>query len=172
MGLTWTDERGAHYTPPTIIASDPTLAYSDGDIVRLNNGKLLCVLREHSVGGTFTSISDDNGATWSHLRDPGFVGASFKLDQLDSGVITCFYRDEDPARRGVSLSISEDSGESWEWVGQLYDAPDDAKHLPGYFGGGPDMVSLGNGNYAAVVHSYEDDDGEMCIHFMTLRERS
>ena len=78
---------------------------------------------------------------------------------------------EDPSRRGVSLSVSEDGGETWSWFGQLYDAPDDANHAPGYFGGGPDMEPLGNGEYAAVLHSYEDDDGEMCIHFLKLRER-
>ena len=32
-----------------IYASDPKLAYSDGDIVRLADGRFLTVLREHEI---------------------------------------------------------------------------------------------------------------------------
>lgn len=171
VGVTFSDHSGQNYSEPVVVAAAPDKGFGDGDIIRLHDGRLFCVVREHLHGGTFASFSEDDGQTWSALVPPGFEGAGFKLNRLESGLISCIYRDEDPARRGVSLSISADEGASWMWVGRLYAAPEDAPHVPGYFGGCPDMEPLGNGEYAATLHSYEDVDGEMCLQFLRLRER-
>ena len=171
MGVTYSDAAGDRYSDPVLIATGENQAFSDGDIVHLADGRLLCVLREHAHGGTFATWSGDDGQTWSALHPTGFEGANFKLNRLDSGHLTCLYRDEHPQKRGVSLAMSADDGETWQWVGQLYAAPADAPHDPGYFCGYPDMESLGNGEYAATLHTYVDEDGEICIHFFRVRER-
>ncbi len=171
MGLTYSDCDADAYSDPILIATGENQAFSDGDIVRLADGRLLCVLREHAHGGTFATWSENDGRTWSPMRPTGFEGANFKLNRLESGLLTCLYRDEDPARRGVSLAMSSNGGASWHWVGQLYAAPSDAPHDPGYFCGYPDMEPLGDGEYVATLHTYVDDDGEMCSHFFRLRER-
>jgi hypothetical protein len=68
--------------------------------------------------------------------------------------------------------VSHDGGESWEWAGSLYAAYNSDRHLPGYFTGCPDLVTTADGNLAAVFHSYQDDDGEMCLHLMRLKDVS
>lgn len=169
-GVSFTDAAGEGFTEPVVIGAASGLAYSDGDVVRLDDGRLLAVIREHAVGDTLFSHSDDDGHTWSPLRPTEFVGANFKLNRLRSGAVTCLYRDEDPTRRGVSLSVSTDGGESWKWVGQLYEAPPDARHDPGYFCGCPDLEPVGNSEYAGVLHTYPDADDEICLHFFRLRD--
>ncbi len=171
VGVTFSDSSGETYSAPVIVAAAPDMGFGDGDIIELRDGRFLCIVREHLHGGTMVSRSGNDGQTWSALQPIGFVGAGFKLNRLESGLITCLYRDEDPERRGVSLAVSADEGESWDWAGRLYAAPSDTPHLPGYFGGCPDMESLGNGEYAVTLHTYADDDGEMCIQFLRLRER-
>ncbi len=49
-----------------------------------------------------------------------FKGQCPCLVHLRSGAILCAYRDMEPDRPGVSISLSEDNGETWRWVGQLY----------------------------------------------------
>ena len=57
-------------------------------------------------------------------------------------------------------------------MGSLYYQPHSTKHRPGYFCGCPDLVLAADGTLVAVLHSYEDDDGEMCLHLLRLREKS
>ena len=172
VGVSFTGADGYDFSPPVIYASDPNLAYSDGDVVRLADGRFLTVLREHQIGGTFFSHSADEGKTWTELKPTGFIGANFKLHRLRSGAIACIYRDEDPARYGTSAGVSEDGGETRTWARSLYSQPHSKKHIPGYFCGCPDLVETSDGNLAAILHSYEDDDGEMCLHFLRLRDVS
>jgi hypothetical protein len=172
VGVSFTDSEGSNFSTPVIYAWEPGLAFSDGEIVRLADGRFLTVFREHEIGGTFFSHSSDEGRTWTAMRPTGFIGANFKLHRLRSGSILCLHRDEDPERYGVSVEVSHDGGESWEWAGSLYAAYNSDRHLPGYFTGCPDLVETADGNLAAVFHSYQDDDGEMCLHFMRLKDVS
>ena len=155
-----------------IYAADPQFEYSDNDVVRLPDGRFLTVFREHLYNGTFYAHSSDEGQTWTAIKPTGFVGANFRLHRLRSGAIVCLYRDEDPTRYGTSVVVSEDGGETWRWVGSLYYQPNSERHKPGYFCGCPDLTETADGNLAAILHSYEDDDGEMCLHFLRLRDVS
>lgn len=172
VGVTFSTADGIDFSPPVIYAADPALAFSDGDIVRLADGRFLSVFREHQVGGTYGCHSADEGQTWSQRRPTGFAGANFRLHRLRSGAVACLHRDEDPARHGVSVSVSHDGGATWTWAGSLYAQPHSAKHRPGYFCGCPDLAELPDGTLAAILHSYEDADGEMCLHFFRLRDAS
>jgi hypothetical protein len=172
VGVSFSDSQGTDFTPPVIYGASPGLAYSDADIVRLADGRFLTVMREHEIGGTFFCHSHDEGQTWTALKPTGFVGANFKLHRLRSGDVLCLYRDENPERYGVSVGVSHDGGERWEWTGSLYAAYNSTRHTPGYFCGCPDLVETADGNLAAVLHSYEDDDGEMCLHLLRLRDVS
>ena len=49
----------------------------------------------------------------------------------------CVYRDEEPSRRGVSVSVTEDGGESWRLAGQLYASHMDPSHVPSLVAGTP-----------------------------------
>jgi hypothetical protein len=172
FGVSFTDANGDGFSPTVVIAAGPGLGFPEGDVIRLDDGRFLAVVREQLVGETVTSYSSDEGKTWSELRPVGFFGANIKLQRLRSGAILCAYRDEDPARRGVSCSVSTDGGVSWRFIGQLYVAPDEAQHVPGHLCGYPDFVEVGDGELLGVLHTYEDADGEICLHLFRLRDVS
>jgi hypothetical protein len=172
FGVSFTDAAGEKFTPPVVIAAGPDQGFCEGDVVRLDDGRFLAVVREQLAQVAVTSSSDDDGRTWSPLRPTGFKGANIKLFRLRSGAILCAYRDEDPARRGVGCSLSEDGGETWCWLGHLYAAPPEAEHVPGHLCGYPDLVATGNREVIAVLHTYADRDGEMTLHVLRLRDVS
>ena len=161
---------GYSFTMPVIIANDPERNYSDTDVVRLDDGRLLAVVREHNLKRSVFSHSEDDGRTWTPLRYTGFLGANFKLQRLNSGVIICVYRDEEPSRRGVSVSVTEDGGETWRFVGQLYTAPMDSNHTPSFLCGYPDMAYLDHTRMIAVLHTYPDESDRMDLHQIHLRD--
>jgi hypothetical protein len=172
FGVSFTDADGNGFTPPVIIAAAPDRGYPEGDVIRLDDGRFLAVVREQLVPETVFSHSVDEGRTWSALRPCGFKGGNIKLHRLHSGAILCAYRDEDPARRGVGCSVSEDGGETWRSIGYLYVAPPEAQHVPGHLCGYPDFVTLHDDEILAVCHTYEDADGEICLHIFRLRDLS
>ena len=170
-GVSVSDSRGDDIGPPTIIAQEDGLDYSDIDVVRLADGRFLAVIREHKTRQSVWSTSADEGATWSPIRPTPFKGSNIKLYRLRSGAVVCAYRDEEPDRRGVSISLTEDGGETWTAHGQLYAAGPEALHEPGSVCGYPDLVELGGGEIGAVLHSYPTTDG-IQLHWLRLRDRS
>ncbi|MEA2596044.1 MAG: sialidase [Thermomicrobiales bacterium] len=172
FGVSFTDAEGNGFTPPVVIAGGPGLGFPEGDVVRLDDGRLLAVVREQLVGDSVYAHSVDEGQTWSALRPTGFKGANIKLHRLHSGAILCAYRDEDLSRRGVSCSVSEDGGETWRFIGQLYVAPPEAQHVPGHLCGYPDFIETGDRELLGVLHTYEDGDGEITLQVFRLRDLS
>ena len=171
-GVTFSKAPDYEYSAPVIIANDPERNYSATDVVRLDDGLLLAVVREHVLRKSVFSHSEDEGQAWSSIRSTGFKGSNIKLWKLRNGVVACAYRDEDPSRRGVSLSVTEDGGESWELLGQLYDGGDDADHTPGYVCGYPDMVYTNKSDIVLVLHTYRDKTGAIDLHLINLRDVS
>ena len=170
-GVSVSDAAGDHLELPTIIAQADDRDYSDIDVVRLDDGRFLAVVREHQTRQSVWSTSADEGTTWSPIRRTAFKGSNIKLFRLRSGAIVCAYRDEVPDQHGVSLSLTRDAGESWTFLGQLYAADPEALHEPGSVCGYPDLVALGGDDVGAVLHSYPTQDG-IQLHWLRLRDRS
>ena len=171
-GVFWTDADGRNLSPVTLIAGAPDRHFGDTHLVRLPDGRFLAVIRDFDARRSHQAWSSDEGRTWTPVRETGFRGSNHKLFRLRSGMVVCAYRDEDPAYRGVSISVTDDGGESWRFAGQLYAAAADARHVPGSVCGYPDMVSLGEDRVAAILHTYPDDDGRVDLHYLVLRDRS
>jgi hypothetical protein len=170
-GVTFSDPDGSAFSRPTLIAKEPGRDYSDTDIVRLPDGRFLAVVREHQTLQSVSSHSSDDGATWSPLRPTPFKASNPKLYRLRSGAVVCAYRDEDPGRRGVSISLTEDGGETWRFLGQLYEADRSVEHEPGSVCGYPDMLTLGGDAVGAVLHAYPTRDG-VELHWLRLIDRT
>ncbi|MEA2530152.1 MAG: hypothetical protein QOG89_1796 [Thermomicrobiales bacterium] len=171
-GVTFTDLEGNDYSPPVIFAAAPGRNYSDTDLIRLADGRFLAVTREHVVKDSVFSHSADEGRTWTPIRPTGFKGANFKLFRLRSGLILCAYRDEDPARRGISVSTSADGGETWQFAGQLYAPDPNTAHRPGNLCGYPDLVALDDNEIACTLHTYPGHRGQIDLHFLRLRDQT
>lgn len=171
-GVSFTGPEGDDFSPPVIIAAGPDRDYGDLDVVRVADGRFLAVIREFVTRESVSAHSADEGKTWSPISPTGFKGANIKLHRLRSGTIFCLYRDEDPARPGVSCSLSDDGGETWRFAGQLYAAGSDTTDVPGCPCGYPDVVSLGGDRLLCVLHSYPDAEGHVDLHLLHLRDRS
>jgi len=174
-GVSFTSDDGDHLSAPVIIAADPERDYSDIDVVRLDDGRFLAVIREHLTRQSVFSHSSDEGQSWSPIRPTPFKGANFKLLRLRSGAILCAYRDNDPARPGVSCSVSQDGGETWDFTGQLYAADPERDDIAGKSGipcGYPDLVFTGERDIVCVLHPYADDTGNVDLHLLHLRDIS
>lgn len=174
-GVTFTGPDGAvapaAFSAPIVIAADPARNFADTDLVRVDDRRFIAVIREMVEKEAWIAFSDDEAQTWHGLRKVGFRGANIKLFKLRDGSLLCAYRDEDPARHGVSVSHSRDGGQTWRPVGQLYSDPT-ADHHPGGLCGYPDMVSLGDDRIAAVLHTYADGDGRAHLQYFILRDRT
>ena len=96
-GVSFTGPDGDDFTPPTIIAEADGRDYSDIDVVRLDDGRFLAVVREHQTRQSVFAHSSDEGRTWTPIRPTPFKGSNIKLFRLRSGAILCAYRDEDPS---------------------------------------------------------------------------
>jgi hypothetical protein len=163
---------GTGFSPVVTIARAAGRNFADVDVVRLDDGRLLAIVREMVTRQAFSAHSADEGRSWSPVRPTGFMGANVKLLRLRAGAILCAYRDEDPARRGVSCSVSLDGGERWQLAGQLYRAPADTTHQPGYLCGYPDLVYTGDREIACVLHTYPDAAGRIDLHWLRLRDET
>ena len=67
-GVSVSDPAGEHIEPPTIIAEADGRDYSDIDVIRLDDGRFLAVVREHQTRQSVWSHSSDEGRTWSPIR--------------------------------------------------------------------------------------------------------
>ena len=169
-GVTFTESTTFQLTSPIIIAQAEDRNYSDIDVVRLRDDRFLAVIREHVTRQAFFAHSSDEGRNWTEVRPTGFKGANIKLLKLRSGDILCSYRDEDPNRCGISCSISQDGGENWNFIGQLYVADPNVVHRPVCLCGYPDMIFTGSDEIACVLHTYNDADGNVDLHFLQLKD--
>ena len=120
---------------------------------------------------SFLAESADEGRTWSTPQPAPFHGANHCLATLNSGALVVAYRDEDPGRRGVSLSVSED-GRDWRFIGQLYRGGADANHRPTLYCGYPAFARLSRDELLCALHTYVDDEGRADLHLIRLRDRS
>jgi hypothetical protein len=170
-GVTFSGPDATSFDPVTLIAAAPDRDYSDIDAARLPDGRFLAVVREHLTLQSVQSWSSDEGRTWTPPRPTPFKGSNVRLFTLRSGALVCAYRDEDPARRGVSVSITRDGGRSWQFGGQLYAAGTDAAHVPGSVCGYPTFAQLGDDMIAVTLHSYPAQAGSD-LHYLVLRDNS
>ena len=171
-GVTFSGPPDWDFSPPVIVAQDPERNYSDVDVVQIPDGRYLAVVREHVLHDSVFAHSDDEGKTWSEIRYSGFKGANIKLLRLRSGAIVCAYRNEDPERRGISCSISEDGGETWREFGRLYVPQPGAAHIPSYLCGYPEFVYTSDNEIVCTLHTYPDERGVMDLHLLRLRDRT
>ncbi|MGD2175451.1 MAG: sialidase family protein [Candidatus Brocadiaceae bacterium] len=92
----WTsDDRGATWSGPHTIASEPGLRLCEGSVLELPGGELVCFMRENSGIGldAFKSISRDGGRTWEGPRQMPLPGCHRPVaGMLQSGKVMITYR--------------------------------------------------------------------------------
>jgi len=98
-GVCWSDPRGEHIGEPTLIAAASDRDYSDTDLVRLDDGRFLAVVREHKTLQSVQAWSADEGRTWSRLEPTPFMASNPKLFRVRSGAVVCVPSSWPPSAR-------------------------------------------------------------------------
>jgi len=119
------------------IAYDPDIygeGFDEPCLLRVPDGRILCMLRTGSGRPIYKSWSSDDGKGWSEPVKTGVVGVEPKLLLMTSGVIACSYG---RSRKDVSdrpgpfgfpsedawIMFSQDGGETWTNHTVLYEGP-------------------------------------------------
>ena len=154
--LSVSSDEGQSWTRRSVIARSGEINYYETDLVCLDNGRWVGVIRTNDPPfDSYRVFSDDDGLTWTDPQRTGFLGPTPRLFTLRSGALLCAYRDRDPQRPGVSVSVSRDDGLTWQYAGQLVPATD-------WNCGYPDMVRLPAGEIFCVYYTaYQDGDSQV-----------
>ena len=142
MGRTWDNKK--------VVARSSKVTFYEPSVARMADGRFMAVIRTQDPPfDSFLSYSSDEGRTWTEARALPFQGQTPFLFQLRSGAIACFYRDRNPQRPGVSVSVTADGGEAWTYAAQVYQGTD-------WNCGYPSVVRLADGRLFCVYYSCYD----------------
>lgn len=120
--VVYSSDNGDSFHDLSIIADEPGPDYCDNDIIRLEDGRLLALIRtEQPPFDCWQSYSDDDGRTWSPITRTGFKAGGMTLLRLRDGSIISAHRDREPDRPGVAIYHTTNNAESWRYAGQIYE---------------------------------------------------
>jgi hypothetical protein len=163
--VTTSADGGQTFSRPVIIATSPTIDFNDTALTRLDDGRILAVIRtEQPPYPAYQTYSADDGATWSDPAPAGFLGGTPCLYRLRDGGLVCFYRDREPGRPGVSCVVTADGGTTWRWIGQIYRSTD-------WFCGYPTVAPLSADTFLCVYFTAIVDGGSE-VRGAFLRDRT
>ena len=162
-GLVETRDAGRTWQQFRLQIDAPTRNYSDVDMLRLVDGRLMAVVREDEPPDyrICQLFSSDDGATWTKPQPTGFSGSSFCLVQLRDAIL-CIHRDMRPGELGVTIDHTRDLGASWQPTGRLHAAN-------AFRCGSPAVVRLANGEFLCVYFTAVDH-GRSDVVGVTFRE--
>ena len=95
--------------------------HDEPSVVRLQDGRLLCVMREniHTTRPSHYVLSADDGYTWSTPRPAPFYGDRPAAGLLQSGRLLVIYRNVEPKPGAVKLNNEGRNPGTWAWRGDL-----------------------------------------------------
>ena len=136
------------WTYRVIADSSGGIGFSEGDLVRLDNGRFVAIYGNNAGSPYFFEThSDDEGQTWSPMRQLDFRGDSPSMIRLTGNRILAAIRHMPEAGNpGIGLVISPDGGQSWQNLGN---AVDQSMWDMGY----PDLVRLADGRILCVYYT-------------------
>ncbi len=161
--VAFSSDGGESWGDRSVIARSSGVTFYEPAIIRLGDGRFLAAIRTQDPPfATYRAYSDDEGRSWTSPEPLPFYGQTPYLIELRAGAILCVYRDRDPARPGVSASLTPDDGATWVYAGQLYAGTD-------WNCGYPSLARLPNGELFCVYYTcYEGGNSE--VHGLFLVE--
>ena len=113
--LFFTSPDGSYWTLTSAVYCPPPFNCIQPSVVRLDDGRLLAVMRNTGGQWLWVMASDDDGNSWSPPMDSGFANpdSPAALLTLTSGNLGLVYNDSSTERRPLSVALSDDEGLSW-----------------------------------------------------------
>ena len=134
-----------------VVVADPDeygIGFSEADIAQLDSGRIVAIYGNNQ--GTphfFSTCSDDEGRSWSEMKQIPMRGECPSLIKLADGTLLAAYRNipEDGAL-GIGLAASTDGEESWRLLGNILDQG-------GWDMAYPDLIRLDDGRLFCVFYT-------------------
>ncbi|HVO00818.1 MAG TPA: sialidase family protein [Candidatus Cybelea sp.] len=156
-------DRGATWSPPTPVASEPRHEFEEPAPLVLLGGRILLLLRENVSRILHIVHSDDGGATWSSPRPTGIPDYPAHLIALPDGRIAAVTGCRRPPY-GIRVHLSADGGATWDHEHPVILRDD----LPNKDLGYPTAALRRDGNLYVVYYA-QDSDGITKIMAETVR---
>ncbi len=118
QGKTWSKSYSINLKDNVFGIIQPTLFFTP-------EGKLRLLARSHNVGYICTSISEDEGKTWTNAAATTLPNPNSAIDaiRLHNGQILLVYNHSSKERTPLNLALSDDGGLHWHSFLVLEDAP-------------------------------------------------
>lgn len=151
---------------PAFRPHDPTDGFSETTVCRLDDGRLLAILRQQGVGGDATlrfhrAYSTDRGRTWTPYEELDFSGMSPALARFDDGRLLLVSRrwapDGSRIEPAVEARIGDAHGAVWGEPVVLED-PRGGRLVAEYQCGYPAPVREDDG-FRVFFYSYQEGAG-------------
>ena len=140
-----------------VVVADPNdygIGFSESDHVQLESGRIVAMYGNNQNSPFFFhTCSDDEGRTWSPMKQLDFRGDSPTMIALSDGTLLAAFRhlpEEGPM--GIGLVVSADGGETWENLENVRDQG-------GWDMGYPDLVKLADRRILCIY--YTDAEAKM-----------
>jgi hypothetical protein len=151
------EDGGRHWRPPVLAAAKPDSEFEEPSLLRLENGRLLMLMRDNGTRQLHRVFSEDEGRSWSPPEALPVEGYPPHLLALPDGRILCTYGWRQPDF-GIRAVLSADGGESWD----IENTIQIRGGLPNKDLGYPATV-LEDGGSLFTVYYGQDGDGVTCI---------
>jgi sialidase-1 len=126
--------------------------FQEPGIVRTRTGRIVAAIRNQGQeNAIWTTHSDDDGKTWTPVKQSPMIGHPADLIQLADGRLLCTYgsrsgRHADPG--GIRATFSEDNGETWRIDKEVRIRKDFLNFDIGY----PESMQLPDGRILTVYY--------------------
>jgi hypothetical protein len=148
------DDQGKTWKYLSTIADDPggkLGGFLEPGIVRTKTGRIVAGLRNHGPDhAIWITYSDDDGKTWSPVKETDMIGHPADLIQLSDGRLMASYgvRTEHARPEGVRACFSSDNGETWDISTEVQLRNDFSNWDVGY----PESLELPDGRVLTVYY--------------------
>ncbi len=161
--MAYTDDWGENWNTSTPLIGSGNIQPA---IAQTRSGELVAYMRDNGFPPKrlHVSRSEDNGETWSPVRDSELPnpGTSCDIVTLENGYWVLINNDTEEGRQRLTVSISEDEGRTWPFNKIISDIENTRSHYPALIAGKDGLFHL--------TYSFFQEDNRKTIKYAVFNE--